>query len=57
MLSGRAPFLARSRDDSSAAIMNRIKEGDFNFEGGAWDSVSSAAKDLTKGKNQRTKVI
>ncbi|BES89743.1 Protein kinase C terminal domain [Nesidiocoris tenuis] len=49
MLSGRAPFLARSRDDSSAAIMNRIKEGDFNFEGGAWDSVSSAAKDLTKG--------
>ncbi|KAF6215608.1 hypothetical protein GE061_010364 [Apolygus lucorum] len=49
MLSGRAPFLARSRDDSSAAIMNRIKEGDFNFEAGAWDSVSSAAKELTKG--------
>lgn len=49
MLSGRAPFLARSRDDSSAAIMNRIREGDFSFSGGAWESVSQEAKDLTKG--------
>ncbi|XP_014251762.1 ribosomal protein S6 kinase alpha-5-like isoform X2 [Cimex lectularius] len=49
MLSGRAPFLARSRDDSSAAIMARIKEGDFNFNSGAWESVSQEAKDLTKG--------
>lgn len=49
MLSGRAPFLARSRDDSSVAIMNRIKEGDFSFCGGAWESVSHEAKELTKG--------
>lgn len=49
MLSGRAPFLARSRDDSSAAIMARIKEGDFSFGAGAWDSVSQEAKLLTKG--------
>lgn len=51
MLSGRAPFLARSRDDSAAAIMTRIKEGDFNFDAGPWQSVSDEAKQLTKGQN------
>ena len=49
MLSGRAPFHARSRDDSAAAIMSRIKEGDFNFNAEAWHNVSHAAKQLTKG--------
>ncbi|KAK3919556.1 Ribosomal protein S6 kinase alpha-5 [Frankliniella fusca] len=49
MLSGRAPFHARSRDDSAAAIMCRIKEGDFNFNADAWQNVSHAAKQLTKG--------
>lgn len=49
MLSGRAPFHARSRDDSAAAIMTRIKEGDFNFSADAWQNVSHAAKQLTKG--------
>lgn len=53
MLSGKAPFLARSRDDSSVAIMNRIKEGDFSFDAGAWDSVSIAAKELTKGEHKQ----
>ncbi|KAL1124522.1 hypothetical protein AAG570_001148, partial [Ranatra chinensis] len=49
MLSGRAPFLARSRDDSAAAIMARIREGDFSFTAGPWASVSNEAKELTKG--------
>lgn len=49
MLSGRAPFHARSRDQSAAAIMSKIKEGDFNFNADAWQNVSSAAKQLTKG--------
>ena len=51
MLSGRAPFLARSRDDSAAAIMARIREGDFSFTAGSWSSVSTEAKELTKGNN------
>ncbi|XP_034234012.1 ribosomal protein S6 kinase alpha-5-like [Thrips palmi] len=49
MLSGRAPFHARSRDHSAASIMSKIKEGDFNFNADAWQNVSSAAKQLTKG--------
>ncbi|KAI4472089.1 ribosomal protein s6 kinase [Holotrichia oblita] len=31
MLCGRAPFHARSRDDSAAAVMARIKGGEFSF--------------------------
>ncbi|KAJ4441201.1 hypothetical protein ANN_11052 [Periplaneta americana] len=49
MLSGRAPFHARSRDDSAAAVMARIKGGDFNFNADAWAHVSSQAKYVTKG--------
>ncbi|XP_067007640.1 ribosomal protein S6 kinase alpha-5 [Anabrus simplex] len=49
MLSGRAPFHARSRDDSAAAVMARIKGGEFNFNADAWAHVSSQAKYLTKG--------
>ncbi|RZF38034.1 hypothetical protein LSTR_LSTR006433 [Laodelphax striatellus] len=49
MLSGRAPFHARSRDDSAAAVMARIKGGAFSFQADAWSSVSVEAKVLTKG--------
>lgn len=51
MLSGRAPFHARSRDDSAAAVMARIKGGEFNFNDDAWTHVSAQAKYVTKGKN------
>lgn len=49
MLSGRAPFQARSRDDSAAAIMHRIKGGQFDFNGPEWEHVSPQAKNITKG--------
>ncbi|KAK6622713.1 hypothetical protein RUM43_008556 [Polyplax serrata] len=49
MLSGRVPFHARSRDDSAAAVMCRIKGGEFNFHDEAWGPVSNQAKSLTKG--------
>nr|CAD7576670.1 unnamed protein product [Timema californicum] len=49
MLSGRAPFHARSRDDSAAAVMARIKGGEFNFNADAWAHVSAQAKYVTKG--------
>ncbi|KAL1457825.1 hypothetical protein WDU94_008017 [Cyamophila willieti] len=49
MLCGRVPFHARSRDDTAMSIMNRIKEGQFNFDAEAWSNVSNEAKDLTKG--------
>jgi len=49
MLSGRAPFHARSRDESPAAVIARIKAGEFDFHAEAWCSVSHEAKQLTKG--------
>jgi hypothetical protein len=51
MLSGRAPFHARSRDDSAAAVMARIKGGEFSFHADAWNHVSAEAKYVTKGKS------
>jgi hypothetical protein len=51
MLSGRAPFHARSRDDSAAAVMARIKGGEFNFNDDAWTHVSAQAKYLTRGEH------
>ena len=51
MLSGKAPFQRSSRDDSAAAIMHRIKGGDFHLEGSEWQSVSDEAKKLIKGKS------
>lgn len=53
MLSGRVPFHARSRDDSAAAVMSRIKGGEFNFQDEAWGPVSNQAKSLTKGTNKK----
>lgn len=49
MLSGRAPFHARSRDDSAAAVMARIKGGEFSFSADAWAHVSAPAKRVTRG--------
>lgn len=49
MLSGRAPFHARSRDESATAVIARIKAGEFDFHASAWQSVSHEAKILTKG--------
>lgn len=49
MLSGRAPFHARSRDESATAVIARIKAGEFDFHASAWQSVSHEAKMLTKG--------
>lgn len=50
MLSGRAPFQSRSKDDTSASIIARIKDGSFDMSGPEWVSVSSQAKKLIKGK-------
>lgn len=50
MLSGRAPFQSRSKDDTSASIIARIKDGSFDMSGPEWISVSSQAKKLIKGK-------
>lgn len=49
MLCGRAPFHARSRDDSAAAVMARIKGGEFSFSSPAWHEVSHTAKTVTRG--------
>lgn len=49
MLSGRAPFHARSRDESAYAVMARIREGDFNFNSPSWVGVSDEAKRVTTG--------
>lgn len=57
MLSGKPPFHCPSIDDSAAAIMSRIKEGDFNFKAEAWNSVSIEAKQLIKGKPSLAKKI
>ncbi|XP_045602988.1 ribosomal protein S6 kinase alpha-5 isoform X2 [Procambarus clarkii] len=49
MLSGRAPFQSRSKDDTSASIIARIKGGSFDMSGPEWLTVSSQAKKLIKG--------
>ncbi|KAJ8919730.1 hypothetical protein NQ315_006258, partial [Exocentrus adspersus] len=49
MLCGKAPFHARSRDESVSSIMERIKGGDFNFDSPAWLGVSSEAKHVVRG--------
>ena len=57
MLCGRAPFQPTvGRDDSSAvSVMQRIKSGDFNFDGPAWKHVSSQAKHVIRGARRRQK--
>jgi len=49
MLSGRAPFQARSRQECAAAIMTRINGGEFDFNSVEWEHVSSQAKNITRG--------
>ncbi|XP_018567827.1 ribosomal protein S6 kinase alpha-5 isoform X3 [Anoplophora glabripennis] len=49
MLCGKAPFHARSRDESVSSIMQRIKGGDFSFDSPAWVGVSSEAKHVVQG--------
>lgn len=49
MLCGRAPFHAKSRDDSAAAVMARIKGGEFSFSSSAWNGVSEEAKAVVRG--------
>ncbi|XP_068918407.1 ribosomal protein S6 kinase alpha-5-like isoform X3 [Tenebrio molitor] len=49
MLCGKAPFHARSRDENVSSIMERIKEGDFNFNSTAWSGVSNEAKSVVRG--------
>lgn len=50
MLSGKAPFQRSSRDDSAAAIMQRIKGGEFKLSGAEWGTVSDEAKKLVQGQ-------
>ncbi|KAJ8926219.1 hypothetical protein NQ314_021428 [Rhamnusium bicolor] len=49
MLCGKAPFHARSREESVSSIMERIKGGDFNFDSPAWIGVSTEAKYVVQG--------
>ncbi|KAG8224373.1 hypothetical protein J437_LFUL005255 [Ladona fulva] len=49
MLCGKAPFHSISREDSAAAVMERIKGGKFDFNAEAWSHVSVQAKFVTKG--------
>ncbi|KAG1684015.1 Ribosomal protein S6 kinase alpha-5 [Nymphon striatum] len=49
MLSGKAPFHSDSRDATSSVIMQRIKGGEFFFNGNEWEIVSHQAKSVIKG--------
>jgi serine/threonine protein kinase len=49
MLSGSVPFQSYSREASAAAIMQRIREGEFSFSAPQWDLVSNQAKNVIKG--------
>lgn len=49
MLSGRVPFQSYSREASAAAIMQRIREGEFSFAAPQWELVSQQAKSVIRG--------
>ncbi|XP_028409650.1 ribosomal protein S6 kinase alpha-5-like isoform X2 [Dendronephthya gigantea] len=50
MLSGQVPFQRSGSPSNTAAnIINRIKMGDFKFEGQQWSAVSQQARDLIQG--------
>ncbi|KAF5297430.1 hypothetical protein FQR65_LT01361 [Abscondita terminalis] len=49
MMCGRAPFHTGSRDDSAAAVMARIKGGEFSFSSPAWNGVSEDVKCVVQG--------
>lgn len=48
MLCGHAPFYGQSA--STEEIMQRIRGGQFSFEGSEWSSVSQAAKSVIEGE-------
>ncbi len=48
MLCGHAPFYGQSA--STEEIMQRIRIGQFSFEGSEWSSVSQAAKSIIEGR-------
>uniref|UniRef100_W5N9G8 Ribosomal protein S6 kinase n=1 Tax=Lepisosteus oculatus TaxID=7918 RepID=W5N9G8_LEPOC len=64
MLSGQVPFQCQEKTlthTSAEEIMQKIKQGDFSFEGEAWKNVSQQAKDLiqellTVDPNKRIKM-
>lgn len=43
LLSGNPPF----NGSSDLQIIEAVKKGDFEINGGVWDEISPAAKDLT----------
>ena len=50
MLSGQVPFQrSGSPSNTGANIMERIKKGDFKFEGPQWSAISQQAMDLIQG--------
>lgn len=50
MLSGQVPFQRSGSPSNTAAnIMERIKLGDFKFEGQQWSAISQPARDLIQG--------
>jgi len=44
LLSGEPPFYSNSREE----ILRKIKSGEFNMEGSAWNKVSEESKDLIR---------
>lgn len=49
MLCGKIPFNTESREDSAAAVMARIKGGEFDFCAPSWKDVSDKAKAVVSG--------
>lgn len=49
MLCGRAPFQT-SREKTAIAVVQKIRAGNFDFDGDAWKQVSSEAKNVIQGK-------
>lgn len=50
MLSGQVPFQRRGSPSNTAVnIVERIKKGDFKFEGNPWSAISQEARDLIQG--------
>jgi hypothetical protein len=48
MLCGRAPFQT-SREKTAVSVMHKIKAGNFDFDGDAWNHVSLEAKHIIQG--------
>ena len=58
MLSGQVPFQrGDGRSNTAANIMNRIKTGDFKFDGQQWNAVSQNARNLIQGSKGRREMF